>query len=269
MKELIVVKQLPIIEEKLKALSEEIDKKVANAISLVCTEDTIKEVKKMRAELNNEFKELEEQRKDVKKKVLAPYEAFEEIYKKYVSSKYKNADLKLKEKIDSVENELKAQKEEEVKTYFKEYAASKKIDFITWEQANIKVGLSDSMKSLKEKAKTFVDKICDDLSLIETQEYKTEILVEYKQILNIGQAIMTVNNRMKAIEETKKQEEERKKTLEEKQQVIEKVEEVLSTPKVIEEKVRIPITTITVKNETKERLQLIINFLNEGGYDYE
>lgn len=269
MKKLIVVKQLPVIEEQLKILSAEIDEKVEKAVKAVCTEETVKDVKNLRAEFNKDFKEIEEQRKTVKEQILAPYVAFEELYKTYISDKYKNADLTLKTKIDNVENELKAQKEAEAKAYFEEYALSKNIDFITWEHAEIKVGLSDSMKSLKEKAKAFIDKICDDLSLIETQEYKTEILVEYKQILNIGQAIMTVNNRMKAIEETKKQEEERKKTLEEKQQVIEKVEEVLSTPKVIEEKVRIPITTITVKNETKERLQLIINFLNEGGYDYE
>ena len=78
---LIVVKQLPIIEEQLKTLSSEIDKKVANAKSLIVSDTTVKEVKKVRAELNNEFKELEAQRKTVKEKVLAPYQAFEEVYK--------------------------------------------------------------------------------------------------------------------------------------------------------------------------------------------
>ena len=38
MQELIVVKQLPQIEEHLKELSAEIDKKVENAKSLVCTD---------------------------------------------------------------------------------------------------------------------------------------------------------------------------------------------------------------------------------------
>ena len=36
MNELIIIKQLPIIEENLKSLSEDIDKKVENAKSLVC-----------------------------------------------------------------------------------------------------------------------------------------------------------------------------------------------------------------------------------------
>ena len=66
------------------------------------------------------------------------------------------------------------------------------------------------MKSLKEQAKAFVDKIADDLNLIETQEHKAEILVEYKQTLNVSQAITTVTNRFKDIEEEKKKQEETK-----------------------------------------------------------
>jgi uncharacterized coiled-coil DUF342 family protein len=90
-KELIVVKQLPIIEEQLKSLSNEIDDKINKALSLKVSEDSVKEIKKARAELNNDFKELENQRKMVKEKVLAPYNQFEEIYKTYVSEKFKVA----------------------------------------------------------------------------------------------------------------------------------------------------------------------------------
>ena len=46
MEELIVIKQLPIIEENLKELSGEIDKKIENANALVCNDETVKEVKK-------------------------------------------------------------------------------------------------------------------------------------------------------------------------------------------------------------------------------
>ena len=40
-------------------------------------------------------KELETQRKLVKEQILAPYMNFEEIYKQYVSDKYRNADMEL------------------------------------------------------------------------------------------------------------------------------------------------------------------------------
>ena len=199
----VVIKQLPIIEEQLRKVSEEIDEKVKNAVALVCNEDTVKTVKEIRASLNKELKDLEDKRKQVKSEVLKPYEDFEKTYKECISDKYKAADMELKNKIDSNENELKARKEQEIKNYFEEYRQASNIDFITYEDAKINVTLSASMKSLKEQAKNFIDKITDDLKLIETQEHKAEILVEYKQSLNVSQAITSVTNRFKAIEEEK------------------------------------------------------------------
>ncbi len=207
--EMIVIRQLPIIEQELKAVSEEIEVKVKNAVALICTEETVKTIKEIRATLNKESKEFEDKRKQVKSEIMKPYEEFEAIYKECISDKYKAADIELKNKIDSVENELKENKKAEVVNYFNEYLNSKNIDFVTYEQANINVTLSASMKSLKEQAKNFIDKISDDLNLIDTQEHKAEILVEYKQSLNVSNAITTVTNRFKAIEEERaKQEQE-------------------------------------------------------------
>lgn len=218
MQDLIVVKQLPQIEEHLKELSLEVEQKVENAKSLVCTEENVTTIKQIRASLNKEFKEVENQRKIVKEQILAPYMQFEEIYKMYISDKYKSADNDLKEKIDSTENELKNIKEQEIKDYFEEYKKANNIDFVTYSQARINVTLSASRKSLKEQAKQFIDKIVDDLKLIDTQEHKTEILVEYKHSLNVSQAITSVTNRFKAIEEEKKRQEElKRKQLEEAQ----------------------------------------------------
>ena len=218
MQDLIVVKQLPQIEEHLKELSLEVEQKVENAKSLVCTEENVTTIKQIRASLNKEFKEVENQRKIVKEQILAPYMQFEEIYKMYISDKYKSADNDLKEKIDSTENELKNIKEQEIKDYFEEYKKANNIDFVIYSQARINITLSASRKSLKEQAKQFIDKIVDDLKLIDTQEHKTEILVEYKHSLNVSQAITSVTNRFKAIEEEKKRKEElKRKQLEEAQ----------------------------------------------------
>ena len=72
MNELIKVVQLPVIEEQLRSMKEAVDKRVEEALSLVCTEETIQTVKSARAELNKEFQALEEQRKEVKRPYLAP-----------------------------------------------------------------------------------------------------------------------------------------------------------------------------------------------------
>lgn len=278
---LIVIKQLPQIEEHLKDLSSEIDVKVNNAKKLVCTEETVKTVKQVRADLTKDFKNLEEQRKTVKEQILAPYMQFEEVYKTYVSNKYKEADIDLKQKIDSTENELKKQKENEIKDYFEEYKTANNIDFINYEQANINVTLTASKKSLKEQAKKFIDEIVDDLKLIETQECKEEILVEYKQNLNVSKSIQEVANRHKLLEEEKKKQEELKnKQLEEAQRQADmsiKTQEVatknaldnfvIEAPKIEEQE---EILTLKFKvRGTRSKLRELKRFLEDGGYDYE
>ncbi len=273
---IIQVKQLPIIVEQLHEVKAEVTAKVEQALSLVCTEDTVKDVKKVRSELNKELKDYEERRKAVKKAIMTPYEQFEAVYKDCISDTYKKADTELKDKIDSVENELKEKKRKEVKDYFEELCEANSLDFITFENANINVTLSASMKSLKEQAKAFVDKIVDDLNLIDTQEHKDEILYEYKASLNVSAAITSVTNRYKAIEEAKAREEERKAREQAEAEATAKVESVVEavTPPTVEpiappvEEEKTYTLKFTVRG-TMPQLKAIKEFLNNGGYDYE
>lgn len=289
MQELITIKQLPQIEEHLKELSIEIDKKVENAKSLVCTEENVKAIKQIRADLNKEFKEVEQQRKTVKEKILESYMQFEGVYKTYISDKYKEADSELKNKVDTTEDELRARKEQEIRDYFEEYKQSLLIDFIKFEDAKIKVGLSDSKTSLKKQAKDFIDRVNTDLATIMLQEHKEEILVEYKQNgYVLSTAISTVINRIKAVAETKrKQEELKQKQLEEAQRIADEnikiqteatkqaldnfrvtEQEVLQAPTVEEKQEEILTLKFTVKG-TRTKLKALKEFLVNGGYEYE
>lgn len=270
--QIIVIEQLPVISEKLMQIKEEVTEKVAVATALVCTEETVKEVKKAKAELNKDFKAWEEKRKEVKAAIMSPYEQFEAVYKDCITDTYKAAEKDLKIKIDSVESELKAKKEKEVREYFSEYLESKGIDFITYEQANVNVTLTASLKSLKEQSKAFIDRISDDLALIETQEHKAEILVEYKNTLNVSQAITSVTSRLKAIEEEKKRQEEAaaKKAEIEKQdveQVVKLTPPTIEPPKVENPEEEFKLTFKVIA--TKAKLRELKAFLDNGGYKYE
>ena len=284
--QLIVVKQLPLIEEHLKQLAIEIDEKVKTAKSLVCTEDNKQEIKKVRAELNKEFNELEIQRKSVKECILEPYMNFEETYKELVTNKYKEADKELKEKVDAIDNQLKSEKEKETREYFEEYKKSLDIDFIKFEDANIKVGLSDTVTSLKKKAKDFINRVNTDLATIMLQDNKEEILVEYKQNgFALNNALSTVLKRHKQLEEEKKKQEElinkrleqeRKATeqalnnfkvdtkMEEDKEIVKDSDDILHAPEVEE----ILTLKFTVRG-TREKLRKLKEFLINGGFEYE
>ena len=277
--EIIVVKQLPVIEQQLAQIKAKVTERVSAVTKLICTEETVKEIKKARTELNAEFKAWEDKRKEVKTAVMSPYEQFEAVYKDCISDSYKAADKDLKQKIDEVEQELKNKKAAEVKSYFEEYLASKEIAFVTYEQAGINVTLSASLKSLKEQAKNFIDRIVSDLQLIETfTDLKAEILVEYKKSLNVSDAITGVKARAKAVqEEQARQEAEAEKRAAEAQRVEAIKAAIPEAPAAVEaptEQTAAPAPEqkfcirFTVKG-TKEQLIALKKFLNEGEYEYE
>ena len=272
--DIIVVRQLPEIEERLQEIKVDVTERANKAMSLVCTEENRQAIKDIRADLRKEFNGWEEKRKEVKEAVLAPYNDFEKSYKDCITDIYKRVDADLKGKIDRVEDELKAEREAEVRAYFDEYLASKGIDFITYENADINVTLSASKKSLKEKAKAFIDRVCDDLALIDTQEHKDEIMYEYKRFLNVSSAITTVQMRHKALEEEKAREAERKVREEAEKAAAEKVATVVETltpPTVVDEPIEIePIVPVKlIVRGTKKQLKALKEFLINNNYDFE
>ena len=195
---IITVQQLPVIVyERLESVGQEIDKRIA-ALDLdkqLVTEDTKKAVKDTRAMLNKELKDFEEQRKRIKEQVIAPYEAFEKAYNSFIKVKYETADGILKVKIDEFDRRLKADKEARIRAYFTELCQANNIDFLPFERLGLKIGLSDSEKSLKDIVNTNIDNVVKSLEFIESltdpDEYKAEILADYKQTLDV---MIAINN---------------------------------------------------------------------------
>lgn len=227
MNEIIQVTQLPVIAEKLSEIKERIISSTQAALALPVTEENYKEIKNIRTSLRKDYDELETLRKQIKSAVMAPYEELMVTYKECVSDVFLPADKKIAERIASVEDSLKSSKVAEVKEYFEEYAASKGIDFLTFESLNLKITMAASKKSLIKQVTTFLDGVSEDLEMIATLEHSAEILVEYKKTLNASQAIKTVNDRHVAIEAEMKHSEEVQQVAEDKAETVAAVDEVL------------------------------------------
>lgn len=274
MNELIAVRQLPIIEEHLKSLSAEIDKQVEEALSLAVTEDTVKSVKQVRANLNKRFKELEEQRKAVKKAILEPYDTFDGIYKTYVSVRFTDADTELKRKIAAVENQLKQEKVDDLKSYFRELADSEHLDWLEYERGDFNVTLSKSRTALHKEADEFVGRVSSDVTAISVMPDAEEIIVEYKRILRLGEAVEIVKKRREAVEQERKEREhlaEMRKAEEESARAAQEAAEIYAAPPVEEEKTEEkepdPIRTLAFKVTAPiSKLKELKAFLENGGY---
>ena len=261
---LISIKQLPIIEERLHELKNDITERVNAAIALECTENTVKEVKKIRADLNKEYDEYETARKGVKKAISEPYERFNEVYKECVSDVFKAADDELKAKIAVVENGLKKVKHEEVTSFAIELRTALELDWLDVNRVIPNITLSASKSSLIQKVSNELERINDDVQAITD----AEVLAEYKKCLNFAQAVLIVDHRRREIEEARREAERKAKQEEVKQEVTERVE-MIAPPTIIEPpKAEETYTMTFTVTGTIEQLKALKAFLIDNSIEF-
>ena len=261
--EIVIVEQLPIIKEKLQIISDEVDKEISYALSLECNEESKNEVKNARAKLNKIKTALEDKRKYVKSAIEEPYKKFEEIYNDLVKNKLNEADNTLKERIDTIENTQKQEKEEELRTFVEEHCKANNID-IPFEMIGLNITLSASMKSLKEQAKAFIEKVASEVSLIEQEEYSNELLMEYLKDFNFVNAKTRVLERHKQLEEIQRQKDGKEIADQLAKEIVEKVDEVIA-PVEIEEKETYEFKVKATKSQVKQ----LVDYMKENGVEYE
>ena len=219
---------------------------------------------------------MEAKKKEIKNKLLEPYNVFEEKYNKECKEKLQNASSILTEKINTIEVQQKLEKEQELREFADEYFSHYMIkDIVKFEDIGLNITLSASIKSLKEQTKTFCERISNDLKLIDLEEYKDEIVIEYLKNLDFAKSKMLVVERYRQLEEIKKREEELKAQQEQEQEVVEKVEEVVEEIKPpveiidveAQEVEEVFTATFTVKT-TKAKLKALKNFMESEEIEY-
>lgn len=266
----IQIVQLPIIREQLQPLKEKIDKEVSDALSLVCTEETIQTVKTTRANLNKMLTELEEQRKAVKAQIMAPYNEFEAVYKECVTDTLKAADEALKSKISDIENEQKNRCEESLREYFDELSSANHLEWLTFERSGVKVDLTSAKQKtptkLRKQLVEFVADVNRAIETIATMDDSTEILVEYKQSLDLPDAISKVMERHQRIQEEAQGQEQRQAIVEQEADSVKKVE-ALAPPTVVEQEA-IYECSFKVRT-TMKKIKKIKELLESEEIDYE
>ena len=293
--ELITVTQLPVIEDQLAALHVELQDDLRVLESLAPTKENYKELKKIRAEWNRKIDALEKARKQVKAKIEEPYKLFENGKYKDLITDIRSAVGALDGGIKDVENGLRQESQKELLKYYEEYRQSLGLDaeIADARRSGIKVGLSDTMKSLKDQARNHLDKINSDLAMIDTLEDRDEILVEYRMCLDAVKAVAIVNERHRQAEEMRKRreaDEEARRLLEKKEAAIDNVvsegqKQVTEEQEFTDEVLPIPTAENAVEGQeigledifaasftvygTIYQLKALKSFLENNGYQYE
>ena len=186
--------ELEDLEEIKKAATE----KAAELASVVYDEEQIKAAKADRAELNKAVKGLEETRKSIKAKCLAPYESFEKQIKELVGIVQKPIAI-IDEQVKAFEEKQKLEKAAKIL----EYIGTKDLHGIEAEQIRKPEWLnaSKSMKQVQEEIDKIAEEIAADIAIIEDlEEYRFEALEEYKRTRDVRAAL----NKAKEMQEAAK-----------------------------------------------------------------
>lgn len=265
--EIIKIQHLPEIFEQLEKVGKFVDEKLKGVTDLKATDANKSNLKDKRTEINNTLSILEDKRKEIKKAIETPYDVFNAKYTKEVKEKLENASKTLTGKINFIEDTQKKAKEQVLREFFEEYKVSKNIDFVDFEQMHLNIILGTTEVKYKNDIVKFLDKVSDELDLINLQSSKEEIMYEYKKTLDLANSIKIVQERKMAIERAAEENAKRELLAKQQQENVTEVKRVLTTP-VKEVKDEIYQLTFTVRG-TKNQLVLLKNFLNDGGYEYE
>lgn len=277
MESLIVVKQLPVIEEQLRAIKDRWEQRAIDAGSMVCTEETIQAVKAFRAEMRKEFEEVEALRKAAKRAVMEPYNRFEAVYKECITTAFQRADIACSSKVSEVEEDMKRRCEDGLRDYFDELCAVHHLDWLTYERAGVKVDMASAKaktpKKLRDQLRDFVLGVRGSVDAIMKSDDAPEIMEEYQRSLNVANAICIVQERHRRIEEQKAAQEARKAEQEREAEMVRRVE-ALAPPVVVKATEKDPDEiisrlTFTCINATRAQLHKVREFLNMEGIKYE
>lgn len=196
----ILCTQPPIIFENLESVKQNLEAVISEVSTLPADEESLKKVKKIRANLSKEFNSLDTQRKAVKQQVMEPYYEAESKFKSCISEPYKVADLALKKWVDDYQDDMKHRCELRLREYFDEFCTAEGIDFLKFEDCGVVVDMA--LARQKEPLKA-IDRISDficgvraDMDTIANLDASAAIFAEYKKCLNLSHAILAYNKRI-------------------------------------------------------------------------
>lgn len=268
--------QAPIIYEKLVSVEQNMTAIRQHVFGLPLNEDSLKEVKGLRAKIRKQFDELEDQRKAVKKAVMEPYEEAEKTYKAFVSTPFNTTDGFLKAWIDGYQDNIKIQCENRLKEYFAELCQSFNIDFLRYEDCGVRVDMTLARQKEPRKAMDqiyqFVDRVHTDIETIMLYEpdHAAEVFTAYRNHrFNLGEALAFIDRQKQDNQQAQTKISAMKQTAAVEAEVVKKVE-AIAPPVAVAAAPKEPVICCTFKAiGTRTQIKKMKEFAIKEGIRFE
>lgn len=213
---------LRVIKWNKEELEAAVRQKIADYENVVYTEENMQQAKNDRAELNKLIKDIEDRRKDVKKKINEPYDTFEKELKEVLALIQKPVGM-IDKQIKEFEDRQKEEKKASIKETYDEVIGDL-AEVLPFEKVfdsrylNKTYKLGTAQAEVREK----IQKVRTDLETIDSldSKYKLNAKDVYIKTLDLSKALaenrrlldfeekLEAENKRKAEEERKRREEE-------------------------------------------------------------
>lgn len=189
--------------KKLKSEAEDLARHIE---TIEVTEENVKEVKRLLAQVNKSVKRLNDERISIKKRLNEPYDEFASKVKD-IETIVKSADELVRQQVRDLEEQEREEKKKELLKVWnlriQHYGNGKLFTFEDWLKPNF-LNKTFSLGQAESIMVEFLEQVERDVSLIRSMDNSEDILYFYKEFIDLGQAIDTVRAR----EEEKKRQEE-------------------------------------------------------------
>lgn len=203
------------IEDNLDAVELSIREKVQEYSAVVVTEDSVKDGKKLLADIRKEKKALDDERKEIKNQWMEPYEAFEKRAKKIIAL-YDEPVKLINDQLAEFEEQRKELKRQEIKAAYdfvkgelEDWLPLEKIYNPKWENATC------TGKKIREDMELVFNQMKMSISTVKSMnsEFESDALRVLKETGSLQNAILEINNlqrqKERFLEQARQEERER------------------------------------------------------------
>lgn len=171
-------------------------------------EDTVKEIKTIRADLNRELATIKAGVRSVKEKFNEPIKVLDEKVK-VIYDKLETTSHNLGQEIKEYEDNLKLKKENELRLFFEETKKltnerlndiNENVDFVDFVDVGLNITLTASLISLQRQITDHFENRYNDMLIVNTNPNSDRLRVKYLQLKHLGQALVEVQKDV-AVEE--------------------------------------------------------------------
>jgi len=159
--------------------------------SVVVNEETVKQSKKLLAEVNKSLKDLEDRRIAIKRLLMEPYQDFELKVKEIVGI-VKEADQVVRDQVKALEEAERSEKQNVIMDLFskriKHYSFRDLFDFHDFFRSK-HLNKSMSIDAVENEIIEFLERIARDLKAIENMPDPEAVLSHYLEVKDIAAAI--------------------------------------------------------------------------------